>query len=688
MEENLSTSRIICNSRGQLAIFVALVFQVLFVLFAMAINVALIVHDKINLQNSVDLAAYYAASKQAEMLNAIAHQNYQIRQSWKLLAWRYRVLSTAGLLQGTQAIHPSSPTIPSATHTETEWIGASISDQNHFPTVCINYVPTWISPPAPPSENSCKNRNLVVPEIPVIPVIAGFNPINLVINQLSGNLQQNFNISCSEVGLWNWWFMKAMKESYRQDMANRRRVIEPLAKAASRPAQAWVDLDGNSIYQGAFQTLRKNLTWSNSQEDPQMTLYNSLEPYADNIDWLKPIMINPHFLYTDMITPGCNAQIKGYQQPPHNTASPTWAFILGSLQGNILLTRPAHPIPDYLPERLISGYEKNPWIQAYVAVQAQTTSRQIFHPFGPAVTITAKAYAKPFGGRIGPWYGRNWGPNDEESSGDKVDVRGQPRTQAGGLMDSYTDPDRLPNYSRYPGDPLGLASRLAQASLQNLVTSFQGSIYHYYDTYTSIAMGHYNDPLPWDRMTNSTVPPRTYEIAAIVPDLFDITYYSIDANYWANYGRRIATNRSALGIPDDVFVRPDLGFRSQVPALEGYSVRNQIESSRGSGLQLPSSFYYVKDFQHLLTGWIPGPLANNYPSPVEDPNMPFGVCTQPDYTSGPNTKPNMPPHPGSCIMGGRVGYSVKLVSRSYLGSSNFDIGQGGTSGPIKNPPPF
>ena len=37
-----------------MAIFVALIFQVLFVLFAMAINVALIVHDKINLQNSVD----------------------------------------------------------------------------------------------------------------------------------------------------------------------------------------------------------------------------------------------------------------------------------------------------------------------------------------------------------------------------------------------------------------------------------------------------------------------------------------------------------------------------------------------------------------------------------------------------------------------------------------------------------
>ena len=62
------------NEKGQAAIFVALMFNVLFVFFAMAINVALVVHDKINLQNSVDLATYYAAERQAEVLNAIAHQ--------------------------------------------------------------------------------------------------------------------------------------------------------------------------------------------------------------------------------------------------------------------------------------------------------------------------------------------------------------------------------------------------------------------------------------------------------------------------------------------------------------------------------------------------------------------------------------------------------------------------------------
>src|SRR3954467_9482381 len=92
------------NNRGQMAVFIALLFQVLFVFFAMVINVGLMVHDKINLQNSVDIAAIYGAQKQAEILNAIAHTNYQIHQSWKLLAWRTRVLGDIG-----RANHPSNP---------------------------------------------------------------------------------------------------------------------------------------------------------------------------------------------------------------------------------------------------------------------------------------------------------------------------------------------------------------------------------------------------------------------------------------------------------------------------------------------------------------------------------------------------------------------------------------------------
>ena len=54
-----------------------------YIFFALLINVGLLIHHKINLQHSTDLAAYYGAMKQAEEMNAIAHINFQMRQAWK-----------------------------------------------------------------------------------------------------------------------------------------------------------------------------------------------------------------------------------------------------------------------------------------------------------------------------------------------------------------------------------------------------------------------------------------------------------------------------------------------------------------------------------------------------------------------------------------------------------------------------
>ena len=82
--------------RGQIVVFMVLIFQMLFVFISMMVNIGLVVHDKINLQNAVDLSAIYGAQRQAEILNALAHINYQIRQSYKLMAWRYFILGNLG----------------------------------------------------------------------------------------------------------------------------------------------------------------------------------------------------------------------------------------------------------------------------------------------------------------------------------------------------------------------------------------------------------------------------------------------------------------------------------------------------------------------------------------------------------------------------------------------------------------
>ncbi len=125
------------NRKGQIALFIALIFQILFMFFAMVINVGLLVHHKINLQNSADLAAYYGSMKQAESMNAIAHVNYQIRQSWKLLAWRYRMLRTAGDFEE----HPYDKVNRTLKGGDDDGINPSAQGFYDAPSFCITYVP-------------------------------------------------------------------------------------------------------------------------------------------------------------------------------------------------------------------------------------------------------------------------------------------------------------------------------------------------------------------------------------------------------------------------------------------------------------------------------------------------------------------------------------------------------------------
>ncbi len=236
------------NERGQAAIFVALMFNVLFVFFAMAINVALVVHDKINLQNSVDLATYYAAERQAEILNAIAHQNYAIRQSWKLLAWRYRVLGTMGM-ERSGVRHPV-------------WMGDTSESpyaQAVTPSVCVTYKPTWME--VARGENLCNTPGLRIPPLPQVQVIAGFLGINTSLAALSTYLRGQFSLACEKHGAYNWWWSLSILHAFRIDQRNRKQIIKYLAENLSKnPNGDFLDLDGNSVLAGARKTFEKNLT--------------------------------------------------------------------------------------------------------------------------------------------------------------------------------------------------------------------------------------------------------------------------------------------------------------------------------------------------------------------------------------------------------------------------------------------
>jgi hypothetical protein len=642
------------GERGQMAIFIALIFQVLFVLFAMAINVALVIHDKINLQNAVDIAAYYAAQRQAELLNVIAHENYMIRQSYKLLSWRYRALGAAGA-----AGHPWR----SGGGTEVEY--------GLEPAVCVVHAYNWRD--TDPKQELCRDPNVRIPPLPIVPIISPL-PFNAIFTAFSIQMRAQAARNCEALGGYNWWYSR-----------NRKQMIRGLAQGLSGGAGGdFTDLNGNSVKNGAGQTFSKNLTYSNQQSIVSFDMMNSLQGVPRE-KWLSEVLIQPSILYVDPSSSGggCNGSAQSVSQLPREgfgEAAPVAQPLVPWSQSNFLVNN------DY---QFSLGVEKNPWVMAYVGIQAQTAPRQVFFPFGDAVMLRARAFAKPFGGRIGPWYGSRWPRNGTQSGGEETDPLVPERLGPNGdLVASANNRRRLPNYSRFPGDTLGMRSRLALAAIPMAFNEASS-----YGVFTNIwlAMGpqnQMNDPLAY--VANSGVVPtrgvRYAELAAISPDLFDVTYYSIEPHFADNYLPRLKANAQKLGIPNTVVVRGDLGQNGQLQTTR-FSVFDQMFANKvmqpplAAPLVRPDAFWVMRDKAALLTAWATGEFLYDYNTfPVER----FGQCAITD-----DTFPVQFRVPSGCAArGGRSGYSVKLISRDYLFAPAHPIGGNGEApGPILNPPP-
>lgn len=661
------------NQRGQMAIFIALIFQVLFVLFAMAINIALVVHDKINLQNAVDLAAYYAAQRQAEILNVMAHQNYAIRQSWKLLTWRYRVLGTAGLQD------PRAPFVID-NRADTPFSIPS-------PIVCVTHSTKWT---VNASENLCKKELTRIPALPRVSVVAGFLGFNAVFAALADRLRAQMADNCSNFGAYNWWYTMGILQAFREDQRNRKQVIFGLANNLARGENGdFIDLDGTSVREGSFKTFQKNLTFANQQSQVSFRMLNSLQGVQPK-QWLSEIQVGPVLYYMDPEPgEGCKGNAKLVDTLPDIPNSRT---LIQSAPPNGLganeLTKWTAASVGFLRDsdyQFAVGVEKNPWMMAYVGIQAETAPRQIFFPFGGAVRLTARAFAKPFGGRMGPWDGSRWPRSAQESTGERTDNLLPPRFRNGGLMDDETDQRRFPNYSRYPGDQLGLKSQLAMNAMQGFFTGtpldrieYDNYKYIWYD----IQPGAINDVLAYDS-TNPALPIRRFEIAAVSPDLFDISYYSIEPQFGLVYQPRLEANKAKLGIPSKTVIRGDLGQSPTTRQIE-FSVQDQIQVAEGAApapLHRPEAYYFVRDRSHLLTSWSSGETVFDF---TTFPNERFGKCTVNDVDFRKEFKV-----PGGCASrGGRTGYSVKFISRNYLLSAQHrNGGEREAPGAILNPPP-
>lgn len=301
-----------------------MIFQILFLFFAAVINIGLLVHHKINLQNSVDLAAYYGASKQAEkMLNAISHVNYQIRQSWKLLSWRYRVLGTSGSYNEHPLTKPYPynprlvPTgvenlddIPTTNGVKHNELGYTFRNLYRRPAFCITFVPFK---PVPPDENTCKNMsslsNTVLNLFPPTTLTPYLFGISSALRNASITALQSIGRRAEEFGTFNYLTLGRFYLSYITDITAKKLTISALAQGLSLSDEDFFDLDGDKVMLGVSNTLKNNLTFANKESLQTFKLYNSLGPSNSDCgvsvgqlklpEFVKEIRVIPGFEYAD-----------------------------------------------------------------------------------------------------------------------------------------------------------------------------------------------------------------------------------------------------------------------------------------------------------------------------------------------------------------------------------------------------
>ena len=637
------------NQKGQVAIFVALIFQVIFIFFALLINVGLLVHHKINLQHSTDLAAYYGAMKQAEGMNAIAHVNFQIKQSWKLLTWRYRVLGTFGFIKDAGGLSQDYPFeytgVPAPLFTYNGSQGVSTINANGTANMKCTNDPTMRLPDGtylgiqdipffcvghdgfsnwPQGESNCQLQcsTFVQPRvITQIPAPTNSNtPFggNVAGAIIAAVAQVNANLSdkCMILGPTGAIYLSRFMMGYINEVTPRLRTIEMLAKDLSLDAKEMVDIEGKKIFSGSETTFKNNLTGANfaGLSAASFQAYNGLsdqkckfnDGLSGNQEFLKKIEFDflNYFIHNCTPSPGTSGAYK-----PESVYSATSASGLGPAFD----TMPQN-IKDIMTSVLNNGqkhtigYEKNPHCVEYYAVKAFSEPNIPFLPLAK-IRLQATAVAKPFGGSIGPWFGREWPfgsknsqytPNQPSSQTDETlpNRKFQPGLGNPAVESVYSQP----NFAQYVGDKLGLRDLDYLAAYHSMLQirdiKNYGSKTYAGNKNISGKMGNNPSTPPfvrkwpgiddWKGIDNASIDFKTYdtmasadadsgvraiEITAIAPNQFDIAHYSIDSDFYNNYYKKLYKGfdniASAVGGAGSNFdkdkLRADLGSVGMLP---------------------------------------------------------------------------------------------------------------------------
>ncbi len=424
------------NHSGQLTIFLGITIVLIISMMAFIINVGLFVKAKINLQNSVDSAAWSGAAVQARQLTNIAYLNWELRNNYKEWMLKY-------YYYGQQSLHYSANGNSMNFKLHPFWESgnnASLAvnrdnfDRYNVPSVCLHF-----------NENTHNICNIYgVPGIPRfevvgMPGISEHNEsfLNTIVNAKTKDCSKRTTINFGVAMIWNYgtktsiipgsptiashkvgaWPMSielALRIRNLEAIVNRPPVKDichsgdcniklvelnvkhPNIPFDERPIKAFL-----SAYKNLDQELKREFSLTEispiSYSASANTLSGFLIPNNAYIGNTKILATEKHYLDLQAIPLNLATFFTSFVSTTGEYRSQQSGETVKT-EGKCFGIKTAIPVPGY-----IFGFVKNPQIVTYYAVKGKSKFMGLFYPFKKdSIELVAYAAAKPYGGRVGP----------------------------------------------------------------------------------------------------------------------------------------------------------------------------------------------------------------------------------------------------------------------------------------------
>lgn len=455
------------SEKGQITLLVGLLVVLFLLLFALVVNVGMLVHAKINLQNAADLAAYAGASTQARQLNHISYLNYEMRRQFKKFLFRYYYIGN--MAQASSPAGTGAPCAPAGVG------GGSVRCWSPCGGLeCVDYGLPSTCVIFNGQDNYCKVSVQAKIEVPNFP---NPDPMMSALTDQLKKFEQIRQANCGAIGATNsqllsyWLFntdprldiieQQLSQQGTTQNQGMMLKTLKTVAHGLGLYPREIILLQRITTLQDYVNYAAQTLDYSKAvsleglagdtaaRERPLQAFFSAYYTLSDRV------FANNDLVLTELLPQGANGAnlLKLKDLRTHFEAYYTdYPVDAGDAQA------PADcrgvPIPVRVNNMPV-GVAKDPSILTYYAVRLKAKAKILFSPFGD-VELKAYASTQPFGSRIGPQ--------------DPAFVRSNYKSPAT-LNFPFPEPHGVPNLPIQPDDDL-VHGWNQTAMLQALDTAF------------------------------------------------------------------------------------------------------------------------------------------------------------------------------------------------------------------------